>query len=163
MEKSFVRPAHSWLLISCLVMLMFVVAACGGSGSSDSASSYNSGSNAGSGNTSAGSSNSGSSSNTSSSSSGKSSVMTVMVREKKDPGKSDMYFFDPTSIKIKKGDTITIQNESDELQDIDQGDAQKAGVDAAIPINQSATMTFNNTGTFTLKSEKGATITVTVQ
>ncbi len=30
-------------------------------------------------------------------------------------------------------------------------------------LNQSTTATFNTPGTFTIKSEKGATITVTVQ
>lgn len=56
-----------------------------------------------------------------------------------------------------------LQNQSDELQDIDEGDASKAGVDAKVPVNQSVTITFKNAGTFTLKSEKGATITVTVK
>ena len=88
--------------------------------------------------------------------------MTVMVKETKGAS-GDVYTFSPATITVNKGDTITIENDSDELQDIDQGDAQKAGVDKAIPVNQSGTMTFNNAGTFTLKSEKGATITVTVQ
>ncbi len=91
------------------------------------------------------------------------SVMTVSIRESKDAAGQDVYMFDPASITVKKGDTITIQNRSDEMQDIDQGDAQKAGVDVAIPVNQSATMTFNVAGTFTIQSEKGATLTVTVQ
>ncbi len=91
------------------------------------------------------------------------SVMTVSIRESKDAAGQDVYMFDLASITVKKGDTITIQNRSDEMQDIDQGDAQKAGVDVAIPVNQSATMTFNVAGTFTIQSEKGATLTVTVQ
>jgi plastocyanin len=90
------------------------------------------------------------------------SVMTVSIRETQGAS-GDVYMFDPASITVKKGDTITIQNRSDEMQDIDQGDAQKAGVDVAIPVNQSATMTFNIAGTFTIQSEKGATLTVTVQ
>ncbi len=93
---------------------------------------------------------------------GNASVMTVSIRENQGAS-GDVYYFDQTSISLKKGDTITVQNRSDELQDIDQGDAHKAGVDVAIPINQSSTMTFNTSGTFTIKSEKGATITVTVQ
>jgi plastocyanin len=147
--KSFVRPVHSWILLGCLAMLMLVLAACGGdSGSAASSSS----------NTSA----SGSSSNTSASSA--KSVMTVMIKETKGAtSNKDVYTFSPATITIKKGDTITIENDSDELQDIDKGDAQKAGVDKAIPVNQSGTMTFNTAGTFTLQSEKGATITVTVQ
>lgn len=92
-----------------------------------------------------------------------SSVMTVAIRESKDASGQDVYAFDPASITLKKGDTITIQNRSDEMQDIDQGDAQKAGVDVAIPVNQSATMTFHVAGTFTIQSEKGATLTVIVQ
>ena len=93
---------------------------------------------------------------------GHTSVMTVAIKESHGASR-DVYSFDPASITVHKGDTITIENHSDELQDIDQGDAQKAGVDVAIPINQSATMTFNTSGTFTISSEKGATITVTVQ
>ena len=112
----------------------------------------------------------GSTAATSSSSSGSSannvsantSVMSVAITETH-TASGDVYTFDPASITVKKGDTITIQNRSDELQDIDQGDAQKAGVDVAIPINQSATMTFNIAGTFTITSEKGASLTVTVQ
>jgi plastocyanin len=88
--------------------------------------------------------------------------MTVNIRENQGAS-GDVYMFDPASITIKKGDTITVQNRSDEMQDIDQGDAQKAGVDVAIPVNQSAMMTFNVAGSFTIRSEKGATITITVQ
>jgi hypothetical protein len=62
----------------------------------------------------------------------------------------------------EKGDTITIHNQSGELQDVDQGDAQKAGVDVKIPVNESATPTFHDVGTFKLQSEKGAAITGTV-
>lgn len=93
---------------------------------------------------------------------GHTSVMTIAIKENHDASGKDVYSFDPASITVNKGDTITIENHSDELQDIDQGDAQKAGVDVAIPINQSATMTFNTSGVFTISSEKGATITVTV-
>jgi len=149
--KSFVRPVHSWILLGCLAMLMLVLAACGGdSGSAASSSSSNT--------------NASSSNSSSSSSNATASVMTVKIKEQKGAtSDKDVYSFDPTTITVKKGDTITIENDSDELQDIDAGDAQKAGVDKAIPINQSGTMTFNNPGTFTIKSEKGATITVTVQ
>jgi plastocyanin len=89
-------------------------------------------------------------------------VMTVMVKEKQGSS-GDVYTFDPSTITLHKGDTITITNQSDELQDIDQGDAMKAGIDVKVPVNQSTTATFNSVGTFTLKSEKGAMITVTVQ
>jgi plastocyanin len=103
-----------------------------------------------------------SASNSNSMSDATKTVMTVMVKEKHaDAG--DTYMFDPSSITVHKGDSITITNQSDELQDIDQGDATKAGIDAKVPVNQSTTATFNTAGTFTLKSEKGATITVTVQ
>lgn len=108
-----------------------------------------------------GSDNAASLSNAANDSNGHASVMTVTIKEHQGAS-GDVYTFDPASITVNKGDTITIENHSDELQDIDQGDAQKAGVDVAIPINQSATMTFNTPGTFTISSEKGATITVTV-
>lgn len=74
----------------------------------------------------------------------------------------DVYTCNPTSITINKGDTVNFINNSDENQDFDQGDAQKAGVDFVIAINGSKSVTFNTSGTFTIKSEKGATIKVTV-
>jgi plastocyanin len=138
MAKFFVRPVHSWFLIGAFMTLMLVLSACGGSG----------------GNT--GTSGSGASS-------GSGGTTNVSIDEKKTAGQADQYYFTPSSITIKKGTTVAIQNNSDELQDCDQGDAQKAGVDSAIPVNQTGHMTFNTTGTFTIKSEKGAALTVTVQ
>jgi len=130
------RRSISVMALGCLLVLLFLLAACGSDTTSSSA--------------------------TSDTHSGKQSVMTVTVKESKGADGKDVYTFDPTSITVKKGDTITIQNQSDELQDMDQGDAQKAGVDVKIPVNESATATFNTVGTFSLQSEKGATLTVTV-
>ncbi len=107
-------------------------------------------------------SDSGTSSSSGTSNASNKSVMTIAIHETQGAS-GDVYMFDPASITVKMGDTITIQNRSDEMQDIDQGDAQKAGVDVAIPVNQSATMTFNVAGTFTIQSEKGAALTVIVQ
>jgi plastocyanin len=90
------------------------------------------------------------------------SSQTVNVKETKGAS-GDVYSCDPTSITVNKGDSVTFTNQSDENQDFDQGDATKAGVDFKIGLNQSVPVTFNNTGTFTIKSEKGASITVTVQ
>jgi plastocyanin len=91
---------------------------------------------------------------------------TVNVKETKGSGPGDtgdVYMCDPATLSVHKGDTVSFTNLSDQTQDFDQGDAQKAGVDFVMAINQSTTATFNTTGTFTIKSEKGATITVTVQ
>jgi plastocyanin len=92
-------------------------------------------------------------------------VATVNIKE--NPGASgpasDTYYCDPATITVNKGDTVTFTNKSDELQDFDQGDYKKAGVDFKIPVNQSVSVTFNTTGTFTISSEKKATITVTVK
>ncbi|HEU5368501.1 MAG TPA: hypothetical protein VFU69_08560 [Ktedonobacterales bacterium] len=141
-----VRRPSSWLAFGCLVFLALALAACGSNAaSSPSASSP-----------------SGSASNASSANNAKTSTMTIAIKESHGAS-GDVYTFDPLSITVQQGDTITIQNLTDELQDIDQGDAVKAGVDVVIPINQSGTMTFNVAGTFTIKSEKGATLTVTVQ
>ena len=89
---------------------------------------------------------------------------TVTIKET--PGASgpasDVYFCDPASITVNKGDTVTFTNKSDELQDFDQGDYKKAGVDFKIPVNQSVQVTFNTSGTFTILSEKKASIKVTV-
>jgi plastocyanin len=92
---------------------------------------------------------------------GGSTPQTVNVVETKEAS-GDVYTCDPTSITISKGDTVNFTNKTDEIQDFDGGDAKKAGVDFKMPINGSTTATFNTAGTFTIKSEKGATITVTV-
>ena len=86
----------------------------------------------------------------------------VNVKESKGAS-GDVYTCDPASITIHKGDQVSFTNQTDEIQDFDQGDAQAAGVDFKMDLNQSVTVTFNNTGTFKIMSEKGATITVTVQ
>lgn len=126
------------LLLGCLLVFSCALAACGGdnTASSNNSSAYASDSKAG---------------------------QTITVKESKGADGKDVYAFNPASITVNKGDTITVQNQSDELQDIDEGDVSKAGVDAKIPVNQSVAITFKNVGTFTLKSEKGATITVTVK
>jgi plastocyanin len=74
----------------------------------------------------------------------------------------DVYFCDPASITINKGDTINFINDSDENQDFYMGDTQKAGVDFIIAVNGSKLVTFNISGTFTIVSGKQANITVTV-
>lgn len=136
MTKFFVRPVHSWFLIGAFMTLMLVLSACGGGGGTG---------------TSGGGNGSGS------------GGQTVHVKETKAAGQDDQYMCDPTSITVKKGDTVTIVNDSDENQDFDEGDAQKAGVDVVVAVGASKGMTFPNAGTFTIKSEKGATLTVTVQ
>jgi plastocyanin len=87
----------------------------------------------------------------------------MAVRESKTQGQPDVYRCDPKTLTVKKGDAVTFTNMTDEIQDFDQGDVQQAGIDLRLPLNQSATVTFNTSGTFTITSEKGATITVTVQ
>jgi plastocyanin len=166
-----VRRPLSLVAFGGLAFLVLLLAACGstaatpassGSSSASSGSSSSGGMNSGSANS--GGMNSGSANPDSANpgSMGKSSVMTISIKESHGTS-GDVYTFDPARITVKQGDTITIENLSDELQDIDQGDAVKAGVDVVIPLNKSGTMTFKNAGTFTLKSEKGATLTVTVQ
>jgi plastocyanin len=123
-----------------------MLAACGGSDSGSASSSTASGG-------SSGGSNAGSSS----------SGTTVMIKETKGANGKDQYMFDQTTLTVKAGDTVSFQNQSDELQDIDGGDAAKAGIDVAVPVNQTGKVTFNKTGTFKISSEKGATMTVTVQ
>ena len=88
---------------------------------------------------------------------------TVMIKETKGADGKDQYMFDQTTLTVKAGDTVTFQNQSDELQDIDGGDAAKAGIDVKVPVNDKASATFKTPGTFKISSEKGATMTVTVQ
>jgi plastocyanin len=87
---------------------------------------------------------------------------TVHIKETKGAS-GDVYTCDPTSITVNKGDTVNFINDSDENQDFDMGDAKKAGVDFVITVNGSKTVTFNNPGTFTITSEKGANLAVTVK
>lgn len=148
------RRKTPWMILLCLSVLALLLAACGGGDSGSSGSSQS--------NTASSSQSNSGSSSSNAQSSGSSSKMTVSIKESKGSS-GDVYTFDPATITLHKGDSITIQNESDENQDIDKGDASKAGVDVMVPINQSGTATFNTPGTFTLVSEKGAKITVTVQ
>lgn len=132
------RRPMAWMVVVSLAVLAVVLTACG----SDSGSSTATGASA--------------------SSAGSASVMTVNVKESKSTT-GDVYTCDPTTITVKKGDSVTFTNMSDENQDFDQGDSVKAGVDFKIGLNQSIPATFKTAGTFTIKSEKGATFTVTVQ
>jgi plastocyanin len=115
-----------------------MLAACGGDSGSASSSTASGGSSAGTG-------------------------TTVMIKETKGTDGKDQYSFDQTTLTVKAGDTVTFQNQSDELQDIDGGDAAKAGIDVKVPVNQSASATFKTPGTFKISSEKGAEMTITVQ
>lgn len=142
--KSIRRPAVLLAWVG-LCVLVFALAACGGGGSGSSNGNANSSSGA---------------------AATPASVATVMIKETKGSGPGDtgdVYSCSPSTLTVHKGDTVTFTNQSDQTQDFDQGDAEKAGVDFVMAINQSTTATFNVTGTFTIKSEKGATITVTVQ
>ncbi len=134
------RMIRSLGILMLIAAFCAMLAACGGS-DSGSASSSSGGSSA------------------SSSSSG----TTVMIKETKGSDGKDQYMFDQTTLTVKAGDTVSFQNQSDELQDIDGGDAAKAGIDVAVPVNQTGKVTFNKAGTFKISSEKGATMTVTVQ
>jgi plastocyanin len=133
-------------ILMLLAAFGVMLAACGGDSGSASSTTASGGS-------------SSSSQSTGSSTAG----TTVMIKETKDAAGKDKYDFDQTTLTVKAGDTVTFQNQSDELQDIDGGDSAKAGIDVKVPVNQSASATFKTPGTFKISSEKGATMTVTVQ
>lgn len=135
LSRSIRRPVYL-AVFACLMVVIFALAACGGDSTSTS----------GSGNTPA-----------------SNSVATVNIKETKGADGKDVYSCDPLTLSVKVGDTVTFTNMSDEIQDFDQGDAQKAGVDFKMNLNQSTTATFKTAGTFKIMSEKGAAITVTVQ
>ncbi|MEO7020443.1 MAG: hypothetical protein ABI234_09870 [Ktedonobacteraceae bacterium] len=183
----FVRRSISWLGCGCLVILVCALAACGGSSTSstpstsDNATSSSTANSTDSGNsvngvstassvdtaisagtaTSVGTTTSaGTATSVGTTTAGK---MTITIKENKSADGKDAYVFDPATITVKKGETVTIHNSSDKLQTIDQGDAAKAGVDAVVSLDKSGTVIFNKVGTFTLKSTTGATITVIVQ
>ncbi len=128
-----VRRPVSWIVFACLTILVVALAACGGDNGSMS-----------------------------SSASSNSSTIAVIVKEAHNVT-GDVYTCDPASITVNKGDKVSFTNQTDEIQDFDLGDAQKAGVDFKMDLNQPTTTTFNPSGTFIIKSEKGATITVTVR
>ena len=136
-----VRRPVSWIVVACLAILVFALAACSGDGGSTTGSS------------------SASTNNVSGNASSSAPVTTVNIKK---GSSGDVYMCDPTTLSVKKGDTVAFTNMSDEKQDFDQGDAEKAGVDFVMDLNQSTKATFKNAGTFTIKSEKGAVITVTV-
>jgi plastocyanin len=139
-----IRLSASWVVFGSLFILIFGLAACGGDNTGTSSSTSSTSSN-------------------SSMSSTVTPAATVAVKESRTQGQTDVYKCDPSTLTIKKGDSVTFTNMSDEIQDFDMGDTQKAGVDFKLALNQSATVTFNTPGTFNITSEKGATITVTVQ
>src|SRR6516162_8666971 len=61
---------------------------------------------------------------------------TVNINES-DQSTGDVYVCNPDKITINKGDTVNFVNNSDENQDFDQGDTQKANVDFVVAINGS--------------------------
>ena len=147
MTKQFYQSSRRpifWMIFLCLLVMLLALAACGGdsTGTSGTMNSSNSASSASTPTT--------------------ASVATVMVNETRGSS-GDVYTCDPTTLTVKQGDSVTFTNQTDEVQDFDQGDTQKAGVDFVLALNQSATVTFKKSGTFMLTSEKKATITVTVQ
>ena len=145
--RNFVVPC---MLLASLLILIFATSACG-SDSSPTSTTNSAATNS----TAPTSSSAGNTSNT--------AVQTVNVKESRTAGQPDVYRCDQTSITIKKGDSIQFTNQTDEVQDFDLGDTQKAGVDLRLELNQSSAVAFNTPGTFILTSEKGATIKVTVQ
>jgi plastocyanin len=135
------------LLGLTLIVLAFAFTACGDSG------------NASTGNTTTGST----ATQTDDMKGGDMAASKVNVKESKADGKDDVYTCDPLTVTIKKGESIDFTNQTDEVQDFDMGDAMKAGVDFKLALNETKTVKFDTAGTFALTSEKGATITVTVQ
>jgi plastocyanin len=132
------------VVFASLLIIAFGLAACGADNTSTSSTTS-------------------STSNTPSRSNNASSAAKVAINERRTQGQPDVYMCDPNALTLKKDDSVTFTNMTDEIQDFDQGDVQQAGIDLRLPLNQSATVTFHTLGTFTITSEKGATITVTVQ
>src|SRR5439155_9437149 len=93
-----------------------------------------------------------------SASNGAAAAMTVAISEPK----AGTYVLDKETINVKKGDTVTVSNQSAEDLDFDSGDAAKAGVDFIVAGKGTANVTFNNPGTFVIKSKTGASFTVVV-
>jgi plastocyanin len=185
MFTSMVRPVRRpvfWMVGMCLLILVSSLAACGGdTGSSSSTTSTSNGANTTSSGSNVNDVSTASSVGTASTDSTASSMgtassagtatdatvttngkMTIVIKESKSSDGKDTYVFDPATITVKKGEVVTVQNSSNKLQNIDQGDAVKAGVETNVALNKLSTMTFNKVGTFTLKSAEGAVLDVTV-
>lgn len=155
------RPV-AWLAVLSLLVFVSALAACGGdSAASTSAKNDSSASTSNTTGNMTGNTTTGSTGSTSPAGS-TASAMTITIKESRNAAGKDVFTFDHPAITLKKGDTVTIVNQSDDDQDFDEGDAAKAGVDVIIPGNHSGTATFNNAGTFTIKSKAGASFTVTV-
>jgi len=138
MVTSVIRRPLSWMLAICMLVLVFALAACGET-------------------TPAATTSGSTTSNTPAAAAGQ----VVTVKETKGAS-GDVYTCDPATISVKVGEKVQFTNMSDETQDFDQGQNKEAGVDFVMAINQSTTATFKTAGTFTIKSEKGASFTVTV-
>ncbi|HLI89953.1 MAG TPA: hypothetical protein VKV37_14785 [Ktedonobacteraceae bacterium] len=144
-----IRRSAGWLLPASLLFLMVILAACG-EGSSNSAATSTSSSNASSSNT---------SSSTTGSSSSTATALTLTITEPK----TGTFVFDKNTLTVKKGDMVTIVNQSNEDLDFDEGDTAKAGVDFLVPGKGSSPVIFNTPGTFVIKSKAGAAFTITVE
>src|SRR5579883_1671156 len=138
-----IRRSAGWLLPASLLFLMVILAACG-EGSSNSAATSTSSSNASSSNT---------SSSTTGSSSSTATALTLTITEPK----TGTFVFDKNTLTVKKGDMVTIVNQSNEDLDFDEGDTAKAGVDFLVPGKGSSPVIF------VIKSKAGAAFTITVE
>jgi plastocyanin len=151
MKTRVFAPSRSFIAATfgSLLILMLILSACGGGDSTSSSSS-----------TTPSSSNSGSSSGASSSSA---PAQTILVKESKAAGQADVYTCSPKDVTVKTGSAVTFTNQTDEVQEFDQGQETQAGIALKLTLNQSQTVTFNTAGTFLLKSTKNAAVTVIVQ
>src|SRR5207249_2001889 len=142
--RSIRRPTPWFLFVSSLI-LVFALAACGGDSPSSSAAGTSNTSNQTTNNSAANTTNS-------------SAALTISITEPTD----NTYVLDKHTLAAKKGDTVTVSNQSDDDLDFDSGDAAKAGVDFIVPGKGSSNVTFNIPGTFVIKSKNGISFTVVV-
>src|SRR5258708_5215093 len=100
------RLSTLWGVLSLVAVFAFALAACGGGDSGATATTA-------------------ASSNAAAIASDASTGTSINIREKKDGSGNDTYSFDPATISVNKGETLTIVNLSDEVQDVNEGDASK--------------------------------------
>ena len=153
---SFGRRTY-WLSLLCLAILAAVMTACGGSSSASTTTS---------------------SSTQSNSSSSQSSGATITITEK--TGGHDIYSFDPQTVTIKAGGSVTWMNKSDENHLLASSPDGVFTSSSIVPRSGSDTdtyqVTFPKAGTYTITStlvkrennqtegaSSSATATITVQ
>jgi plastocyanin len=126
MVKPFVGRPFSWMLLVGLLIVVFALSACGGGSSTTTSSTTAS---------------------PTTSASAAVSAVTITIREQ--TGGQDVYSFDPQSVTIKAGETVTFDNQSDEFHQLIITDAAGNPTTNTDPFTANTIVPTSRTGSTT--------------